>query len=159
MMKKFYKYAVCILCLLIGAAIGVSLKIGHESPICMALNSEFDVEGTMVTLSEGKACGEAWSLETTLLPAVGDLTGDGKEDASLILHYEDTNGLSRNYLAAAQNSGRSMKGSVAVYLGDGVFVVKAEISSQMIWVTLITSSGGEETQQFALQDGSLVKMG
>ena len=162
-MKKVYKYAVPVLCLLIGLAIGLSFGSGGQCGMCMALDAQYEVEGTQVRLQGGSASGEVWNIAAEYLPATGDLNDDEKEDMAMVLHYTDDTGMDRQYLVCALRDKNEMAGSNAVYLGDKVSITGLQIESGMIWVSMgVPGENGQAEQragQYAYYEGKLNQVG
>jgi hypothetical protein len=91
------------------------------------LNATYTVEGRSVTLVNGKseapaAPGSATMVTTSVFgqPASGDINGDGKPDAALILVQNSGGSGTFYYAAVAINTPGGAQGTNAVLLGDRI---------------------------------------
>ena len=91
------------------------------------LNATYQIEGTAVTLVNGKSEVEAVPGSATKIvdqvfgqPVLGDLNGDGAPDAGLILVDQPGGTGTFYYLAAAINKDGNYVGTNAILLGDRI---------------------------------------
>jgi len=90
-------------------------------------NATYTIDGQPVTLVDGKsevaaAPGSASKVTTMLFgqPVMGDLNGDGKTDAALMLVQDSGGSGTFYYVAAAMNMGSTAQGTNAILLGDRI---------------------------------------
>jgi hypothetical protein len=91
------------------------------------LNASYTIEGRQVDLINGHAevgaaPGSATKIKTSVFgkPVYGDLDGDGREDAALLLVDEPGGSGTFYYVAVAVNANGTYRGTNAVLLGDRV---------------------------------------
>lgn len=106
-------------------------QTGSPSVVSVTLfdpvNATYSVNGQPVTLVGGKAATAAapGSAETTTTmifgePTSGDLNGDGKADAAVVLTQDSGGSGTFYYVAAAINTGSGTVGTNAILLGDRI---------------------------------------
>jgi hypothetical protein len=105
------------------------------------LNTTYTIENREVKLTNGRAeeetaPGAATKLKTMVCgqPVFGDLDGDGRKDAALILLRQPGGSGSFYYVAAALNEDGSWQGTNAVFLGDRITLKKVMIRDGVIVV-------------------------
>jgi hypothetical protein len=91
-------------------------------------NATFTVNGRQVPLCDGRheaeaAPGSAAKAVTAMFgePAIGDLEGDGGEDAAVLLVQDPGGSGTFYYIAAAIRENGRYRGTEAVFLGDRIF--------------------------------------
>jgi hypothetical protein len=91
------------------------------------LNATYIIDGAAITLVDGKATidsapGSAEKTTTQIFgqPTVGDINGDGKNDAAVILIQTTGGSGTFYYAAAALNTGHGTVGTNAIFLGDRI---------------------------------------
>ena len=91
------------------------------------LNATYVIDGQSVALVDGKAQapaapGSAEQVATTVFgqPVAGDLNGDGKSDAALMLVQDSGGSGTFYYIAAAINTPSGAIGTNAILLGDRI---------------------------------------
>jgi len=91
------------------------------------LNTTYLIEGRAVVLTDGRheipaAPGSAIKMQTAVFsrPVVGDLDGDGDEDAALPLTHNSGGSGTFYYAAAAINRNERYQGTNAILLGDRI---------------------------------------
>ena len=102
-------------------------------------NATYMVEGKEILLVDGRA-EEVSSLDsvskrvTTIFgePTIGDLTGDGRRDAAVVLVQNSGGSGTFYYVAAAVSTGSGTKGTNAVLLGDRIAPQTIEIKNGQI---------------------------
>jgi hypothetical protein len=99
--------------------------------------------------------------------AVGDLNGDGTQDAAVTLVIDSGGSGTFTYLAAVIDDQGTAKPSDSVLLGDRIIVKSLAVRSGSVVVNLLTRQPDEpmsaeptleETLTFALQGGKLVEV-
>lgn len=134
MNKKVWLTVLVVVIVGLGICIlwGSSHKSGDEgnSPNVSALdptNATYVIEGQQVTLVNGKsevpaAPGSATQVTTTLFgePAIGDINGDGKPDAAVILAQNPGGSGTFYYVAADIATSTGSQGTNAILLGDRI---------------------------------------
>ena len=107
------------------------------------LNATYSIEGELITLENGRAeqesePGSAIKIETTVFgePAMGDLDGDGAQDAALILVYNPGGSGTFYYVATALQNLESggATGTNAVLLGDRIAPQNISIENGVVLV-------------------------
>lgn len=103
------------------------------------LNGTYVINKESVTLENGKAetsvtPGSATITKTTVFgePVLGDLNGDGKTDAALMLVQNPGGSGTFYYVVAALNMGNAVAGTNAVFLGDRIAPQTLEIRNGQI---------------------------
>ena len=107
------------------------------------LSATYSIEGDLVMLVNGKseqeeAPGSAIKIETTVFgePAMGDLDGDGAQDAALILVYNPGGSGTFYYVVTALQNSESGEatGTNAVLLGDRIAPQNISIENGVVLV-------------------------
>src|SRR6516162_2549498 len=119
----------------------------HFSP----LNATFTIDGKRVTLVGGEAAskpvepGAATRTITKIVgrPASGDLNGDGKADAAVVLMQNPGGSGNFYYIAAAVNVNGQAQGTNAIMLGDRIALRTVRIVGGQIVVTYADRKPGE----------------
>jgi len=100
--------------------------------------------------------------------ALGDINGDGTEDALVTLVVDPGGSGTFTYLALVLNEDGTAKPLAAILLGDRVIVKSVALQQGKLVVSLLTRKPDEpmsakptveETREFELQDGRLVALG
>jgi hypothetical protein len=114
-----------ILC--VGAWAGAAARDGEPAAAENPANAAYVIEGEAIRMVDGKAehhvaPGSAERVETRILgePVWGDLNGDGREDAVMVLSHRTGGTGSFYYVAAAIQSANGWIGTNAVLLGDRI---------------------------------------
>jgi hypothetical protein len=91
------------------------------------LDATYNIEDVGVTLTNGSASlpaapGSATTVDTKVFgqPVMGDLDGDGDNDAAVLLQQDPGGTGMFYYLAAAINTGNGYRGTNALFLGDRI---------------------------------------
>jgi hypothetical protein len=148
-------------------------KWAGECPVSAAgpLNTTYTIENREVKLTNGQAeeetaQGAATKIKTAVFgqPVFGDLDGDGRNDAALILLRHPSGSGSFYYVAAALNEDGSWQGTNAVFLGDRITLKKVMIRDSVIVVRYLDRRPGEamtdppsvgKTSTLAVKEGRL----
>lgn len=143
---------------------------GHPDPS----NATFTFDDTSITLSGGTATEyiegssvltEEVSLWGSLL-AYGDINGDKREDAAVIITRTGGGSGFFVYVAPFLSKAGSYKGGNAVFLGDRIAPKDISISDGVVTVEYLDRAEGEPlaaeptvpvTRQFVIRSGSLVE--
>jgi hypothetical protein len=115
------------------------------------LNASYIIDGTSVALINGSssveaAPGSAEMVTTKIFgqPTTGDINGDGKTDAAVILVQDGAGSGTFYYVAAAINSGNGIAaGTNAVFLGDRIASDTMQIANGIITVNYADRAAGE----------------
>jgi hypothetical protein len=139
------------------------------------LNATYTIEQRNVTLSNGvfeeqAAPGSAAKATTRLLDrrAVGDLNGDGRSDAAVVLTVNGGGSGTFYYLSALLSTGAGKSTSTnAVLLGDRIGIDGVRINSGRIVVDTVDRNAGEPfsaspsvkvARTFQVQSGALAEI-
>jgi hypothetical protein len=115
-------------------------------------NATYTIDGKSVTLTNGKAeepaaPGSASMITTTMFgePTVGDLNGDGANDAGVILVVDGSGSGTFFYAAAAliNTSTSTYNGTNAIILGDRISPQTKDIQNQIYTVNFAERKEGE----------------
>lgn len=108
-------------------------------PVFNPLSVTYSVEGQSVTLIDGKLEVEAAPVSASKIvtmvfgePVAGDLNGDRKADAAIILTQNSGGSGTFYYVVAALSDGNGAKGTNAVLLGDRIAPQNIEIKNGQI---------------------------
>jgi len=147
--------AAVIVCLGVYLFIGTyASRTDHDNTSVVAsfdpLNATYVIEGQSITLINGKAeapaaPGSAEQVTTTVFgqPTTGDLNGDGKPDAAVML-VQDTGGSGTfYYIAAAISTSNGAEGTNAILLGDRIAPQNVEIQNGQIIANYADRKPGE----------------
>ena len=134
-------------------------------------NATYRIERDTVTLTNGRAereaaPGSATKVVTTLAdPRVnGDVDGDGRADAVVILVNQPGGSGTFYYLAALLNGAAGVTATPAVLLGDRIKVNAVRLEGRVVVVDLLDRSAGQPmaasptvpiTKRFAIDGGAL----
>lgn len=139
------------------AAVSTSVPVDEQPTeqdvVTGAVNAAYQVSGDRVKLRSGMlrrppASPRATRMVTTSMwgaPALGDLNGDGRQDAALILLHEP-GGARELYYAVACVSRRyhkMCKGTQAVFLGDRISPQRITIRDRTIVIEYASHAPGE----------------
>jgi hypothetical protein len=127
-----------------------------KTPIAFdPLNTTYTIDNQPVTLINGKAesaaaPGSVTKITTMIfgIPVSGDLNGDGKPDAAVMIVQEPGGSGTFYYAAAAINTGNGAQGTNAILLGDRVAPQNIEIRNGEIIANYADRNPGES---FAIQ--------
>jgi len=128
------------------------------------LNTTYNVENELVTLINGKSEN---SVKTLIFgkPVLGDLNGDGINDAAVII-TQDTGGSGLfYYVAAAISDTKGAHGTNAIFLGDRIAPQNIEIKNQQIIANYadrksgepMTKTPSEGVSAYLIFDGTVLK--
>jgi hypothetical protein len=105
------------------------------------LNTTYSVDGTSITLVNGKASvaaapGSAETITTQTFgqPVLGDLNGDGTNDAAIILVQTGAGSGSFFYIATALATNNGTVGTNAVLLGDRIAPDTTQVANGIVTV-------------------------
>jgi hypothetical protein len=114
------------------------------------LSATYLIENESVTLVNGKAQtpaapGSAEQVETSVFsqPAVGDLNGDGRSDAAMIITQESGGSGTFYYVVAAIDTASGTVGTNAVFLGDRIAPENIAIQNGQVVVNYADRNPGE----------------
>jgi hypothetical protein len=114
------------------------------------LNATYVIENQSVTLVNGKtessaAPGSATKITTTIFgqPVSGDLNGDGKADAAVIIVQNPGGSGTFYYAAAAIDTGHGTKGTNAILLGDRIAPQNIQVTNGEIIANYADRNPGE----------------
>jgi hypothetical protein len=126
--------------IVIGVAFSLVLTIPAQGRVD-PLNASYLIDTERVTLVEGRSDvevsrGSATKAATVILgkPVSGDLNGDGKADAAMILVQNAGGSGTFYYVAAAISIPSGTKGTNAILLGDRIAVKNIQIRNGRIIV-------------------------
>lgn len=112
-----------------------------ESATVDPLDAGYRLDGAMVRLQQGRAetpaaAGSASKLVTSVLgePTLGDIDGDGDEDAALVLIHSGGGSGTFYYVTVARNVQGAYQGSNGVWLGDRILVQDVAVRYGMLIV-------------------------
>lgn len=113
-------------------------------------NATYIIDGQSVALVNGKAQvsaapGSAEQVTTSIFgePAVGDLNGDGKADAAVILVQAPGGSGTFYYVAVALDVASGTEGTNAIFLGDRIAPQNISIANGKILVDYADRNPGE----------------
>ncbi len=137
-------------------------------------NATYVINGQNVALLNGfsqtpAAPGSALMVTTRIFgtPASGDLNGDGRPDAAMLITQDSGGSGTFFYVAAALNSSQGTMGTNAFYLGDRIAPQNISINNGVILVNYADRYPGEPmttrpslgvSKYFAVQGGALVEI-
>lgn len=114
------------------------------------VNATYGIEGQQVALVNGKAeiqaaPGSATQITTTLLgkPVIGDINGDSKPDAAIILVQDSGGSGTFYYIAADITTSTGSQGTNAVLLGDRIAFQNIFIQNGQIVVNYADRQPGQ----------------
>ena len=156
----------------IGIALALALAAcGAAAPPPDAANTSYQIDKTSVALVNGRAeapaaPGSAAKAVTTLLvKVVGDVDGDGRDDAAVLLVNEPGGSGSFTYVAVVLNAPTGAKATNTVLIGDRVAGQAVKLDGATIVVTYLDRRAGEAfsvapsvatTKRFVVKNGALV---
>jgi hypothetical protein len=136
-------------------------------------NASYSVESKTVPLIAGEASleivpGSASKAITQIFgaPTTGDLNGDGKIDAAVMLTQNSGGSGTFYYVAAAINTGKATQGTNAILLGDRIAPQTLEVRGGQIIANYADRKPGEPmsarpsvgvSKYFMVQNGVLVQ--
>ncbi len=147
MNKKLQLFFVVLLILIaVGAII---FFVGRDKPTEQKfissdpLNASYLIDGGQIMLKNGQA--DVGTTHTAVFgqPVSGDLNGDGRVDAALILTRDTGGSGTFFYVAAAINTTSGAQGTNAVLLGDRIAPQNINIQDQQIIVNYADRQAGE----------------
>lgn len=136
-----------------------------------AANATFQLDKTSVVLANGRAetpvaPGSAAKAVTTLKGSVvGDLDGDGRDDAAAVLVHEPGGSGSFTYVAVVINASAGAKATNSVLVGDRVTGQVVRLEGKTVVIEYLDRRAGEAftvapsvptTKRFIVRDGVLV---
>lgn len=142
-----------------------------------ALNTSYVLEKEIITLVNGvfekpTAPGSAAMNKIQVLeqPVIGDLNGDGKEDAAICLINSPGGSGTFYYIAAVTRDGntKNYQGTKAVFLGDRIQLLKISIEDNIITAVYNTRKPNEAmaiaptvmvSKKFKVENGLLIEIG
>lgn len=129
--------------ILIGILLYVSWKtLNTPTPVVFnPLNTTYTVENSQVALVDGKSQTNATAIFG--VPTMGDLNGDGKDDAAFIITQDRGGSGNFFYVVAAVNLSTGAVGTNAILLGDRIAPQNVEIKSGQIIVNYADRKIGE----------------
>ena len=111
------------------------------------LNASYLVDGSTVKLVNGVAAIQdgTTTVRTAIFgtPVLGDVNGDGKADAIILLTRETGGSGTFFYVAAGLNTAHGMQGTNAILLGDRIAPQQAQIQTGTIVVNYADRAPGE----------------
>lgn len=138
-----------------------------------AMNATYEVEGSDVTLQDGKA-EEAIPDSSTMIKtqatdhfAAGDLSGTGTTDGAIVLIQDPGGSGTFRYVAALLEEDGGYQGTNAEFIGDRIAIQSISISDQLITVTYLDRAEDEpmsaeptleRTQQYRIEGTTLVTL-
>lgn len=171
-MNKILVLVAAVLVLVVAGAAGYwYVQQNSSMPAFDPSNATYAIDGYSYTLANGSAEQEAapGSAAKTKVavfgqPAAGDLNGDGKSDAAVVLQYSGGGSGTFYYATAVMNTTAGAKPLNAILLGDRVAVQNIEIKGNTVVVNYADRKPGEAmtaqpsvgvTRHFAFENGAL----
>lgn len=176
--KKWYLVLTVLLVLIVGFGI-LKFFAGTATPnsnvalsVFDPLNTTYNIESQPVTLVNGTAQveaapGSASKVTTTVFgsPVAGDINGDGKPDAALILVQSGGGSGTFYYAVAALNNEAGIQGTNGIFLGDRIAPENISITDQNILVNYADRGPTEPMSatpsigmsKYMVYDGSVLK--
>jgi hypothetical protein len=153
MNRKMWVAVIVLVVLAAGAWIFFGRQRKAVAPTVAAfdpLNATYVIDGQSVALVDGKAQapaapGSAEQVATTVFgqPVAGDLNGDGKSDAALMLVQDSGGSGTFYYIAAAINTPSGAIGTNAILLGDRIAPQNIAIQNGQIVANYADRNPGE----------------
>ena len=167
---KWDMFLMPALYVIVGILLGMLIRglfIPKPDIICKSLNLTYTVDDRDVTLKDGRCLlpvtpdGKDTMLAgVNYLPLRGELSGDARDDAAVILMMKTPDGYLSQYVAAAIGTPRGARGTNAVSIGEDCTVLNLTVEDGIIWVTLEEGANSVETdRQFVYRDGQLIEIG
>ena len=157
------------------APVGTAASGGAGAPNAAApdpASATYKIDKDTVTLANGRAEGEAApgsasKVVTTLTDkrTTGDVDGDGRADAIVVLTYQPGGSGSFSYLAVLLNGANGVTTTPATLLGDRVAVTGVRLDGATIVVEFMDHASGQPlasspsvptTKRYAVAQGALV---
>jgi hypothetical protein len=118
-----------------------ALQSRNQAATLDPLNAAYTIDGTAVTLANGKseqeaAPGSAEMITTQIFgkPTYGDINGDGKNDAAVLLVQDGGGSGTFYYAAVALDIGMGTIGTNAIFLGDRIAPDTIQIANGIVTV-------------------------
>ncbi len=153
MNKKRWAGAAAVIVVGIGAYVLFGMHRQANAPTIAAfdpLSATYTIDGQPVALANGRsqvpaAPGSAAQVTTVVFgqPAVGDLNGDGRADAAVILQQDSGGSGTFYYAAVAINAAAGARGSNAILLGDRIAPQNISIQNGRVVVNYAERNPGE----------------
>lgn len=153
MNKKMWTAVIVLLVVVVGIWVFFGEQRKAVAPTVAAfdpLNATYIIDGQPVALVNGKAQapaapGSAEQVVTSIFgePATGDLNGDGKPDAAVIIVQSPGGSGIFYYTAAAINTTSGAQGTDAILLGDRIAPQNISIQNGRILVNYADRNPGE----------------
>ena len=157
------------------APVGTAASGGAGAPTIAPpdpLNATFTIGKTSTTLSNGRseveaAPGSATKIVTVLTDkrATGDVDGDGRADAIVVLTQQPGGSGTFYYVAVVLNGAKGVTTTPATLLGDRIAVSGVRLDGSTIVVDLLDRASGQPltaspsvatTKRYAVDQGALV---
>jgi len=129
------------------------------------LDAAYLIDNQAVVLKDGKTADSAVTVFGN--PVLGDLNGDGRDDAALMLLQNSEGSGSFFYIAVALNTEVGVQGTNAIFLGDRIAPQNIEIKEGQIIANYADRQAGEPmttapsigvSAYFSIKDGVLQKI-
>lgn len=129
------------------------------------LDATYLIDNQAVTLKDGKTADNSVSIFGS--PVLGDLNGDGRDDAALMLLQNSEGSGSFFYVAVALNTKAGAQGANVIFLGDRIAPQNIEIKDGQIIANYADRQAGEPmttppsigvSAYFSIKDGVLQKI-
>jgi hypothetical protein len=148
------------------------VPVSNKESALDPLNASYPIEGRQVHLINGHGeteatPGSATKIKTSVFgkPVYGDLDGDGKEDAALLLVYDPGGSGTFYYVAAAVKVNGAYRGTNGVLLGDRIAPKDVRVRNGVVTVNyadrrpeeaMSASPSVGKSQYLVLKSGKLV---
>ena len=127
-----------------------ALPSEHQAVALDPLNATYTIDGTALTLANGKseqeaAPGSAEMVTTQIFgkPTYGDMNGDGKNDAAVFLVQDGGGSGTFYYVAVALSTSTGTVGTNAIFLGDRIAPDTMQIANGMVVVNYADRKAGD----------------
>jgi hypothetical protein len=148
------------------------VPVSNKESALDPLNASYTIGGRQVHLIDGRAeveaaPGSATEIMTSVFgkPVYGDLDGDGKEDAALLLVYDPGGSGTFYYVAVAVKVNGTYRGTNGVLLGDRIAPQEVQVRNGVVTVNyadrrpeepMTASPSVGKSQYLVLKSGELV---